>query len=376
MNGPMRRVALGLFVGFFLLALDITYWQAIAAERLRVHPHNPRVLIAQSGRQRGQIISSDTAVLATSVADPSDPRYYVRDYPYGSLYAHTVGFSSRLFGDSGVEASHASVLVSRQDLTVSGIINRLLGEDLRPRSLQLTLNHHLQQMAQRALGSRRGAIVALEPSSGRLLALVSSPTFNPNSLVGSGAAAEWETLRTDADRPLVNRATGTSLPEGSAPAAFLESRPPEGDAEPVAAFSLGLRAATAAGGGLLMRPHIVARVFDAASNLESETEPVALTGPVDVEEALGIQAGMDPLAIPTETLGRLSGLGETGSGYTRAGGQAVWFAGFVPTGQPAIVVAVVIESLDPSAEPGIGSADAVSIGRAVMREWLDMRGSG
>ena len=376
MNGPVRRVALGLFVAFFLLALDITYWQIIAADRLRVHPDNPRVLIAQSGRQRGQIISSDTAVLATSVGDPSDPRYYVRDYPYGALYAHTVGFSSRLFGDSGIESSHASVLASRQDLTVSGIINRLLGEDLRPRSLQLTLNHHLQQMAQRALGSRRGAVVAIEPSSGRLLALVSSPTFDPNSLVGPGAAPVWEALRTDADRPLVNRATGTSLPGELLPEASLVTLPPEGDAVPVAALPLGLRAATAAGGGVLMRPHIVARVFDAASNLESETEPVSLAIPLDVDEALAIQAGMDPLAIPTETLGQLSGLGETGSGYTGTGGQAVWFTGFVPIGQPAIVVAVVIESLDPGAEPGIGSAEAASIARAIMREWLDTQGPG
>lgn len=376
MNGPVRRVALALFVAFFLLALDITYWQIIAADRLRIHPGNPRVLIAQSGRQRGQIISSDTAVLATSVGDPSDPRYYVRDYPYGALYAHTVGFSSRLFGDSGVESSHASVLASRQDLTVSGIINRLLGEDLRPRSLQLTLNHHLQQMTQRALGSRRGAVVAIEPSSGRLLALVSSPTFDPNSLVGPGAATAWEALRADTDLPLVNRATGASLPGELLPPALLEALPPEGDSPPVAALPLGLRAATAAGGGVLMRPHIVARVFDAASNLESETEPVLLAGPADVEAALVLQAGMDPLVVPTRSLGQLSGLGETGSGYTGSGGQAVWFAGFVPAGQPAIVVAVVIESLDPSAEPGIGSAEAASIGRAVMREWLDTQGPG
>ena len=364
---------MGLFVAFFLLALDVTYWQIIAADRLRVHPDNPRVVIALSGRHRGEIISSDTAILAVSVPNPSDPRYYIREYPYGSLYAHAVGFSSLLFGDSGVEASHASLLASRQDLTVSGIINRLLGEDLRSRSVQLTLNHGLQQRAQRVLGGRRGAVVALEPSSGRLLALVSSPAFDPNSLIGPGAATAWEMLLTDVGRPLANRATGGPLPGELPPEGFLQTLPPEGDVRPVAALPIGLRVATVAGGGVLMRPHIVARVFDADSNLESETEPAPLPEQLGVEDAIAMQAGMNPIAILTETLGRLSGLGETGSGYTGAGGPAVWFAGFVPASRPDIVVAVVVESFDPTAELGAGAGEAASIGRAVMREWLNMQ---
>ena len=69
MNGPMRRVSLGLFIAFLVLALDVTYWQTIAAEGLREDPRNSRVMLTRSGRQRGQIISADTEVLARSVPE-------------------------------------------------------------------------------------------------------------------------------------------------------------------------------------------------------------------------------------------------------------------------------------------------------------------
>lgn len=370
MNRPIRRVALGLLIALSLLVVDITYWQVLAADRLRAHPDNPRLIIARSGHHRGQIISADATLLATSIPDPSDSRYYMRDYPHGSLYAHTVGFSSRTLGDRGIEASHAALLSSGQELTVSGIINRLLGEDVGPHSIQLTLNHRLQQMARRALGGRQGAIVAIEPASGRLLALVNSPSFDPNSLVGLGARNAWEALISGSGRALLNRSTGEQLQEGLVVEELLADGLGEGDTRPVAALPIGLRMATLAGDGLLMAPHIVTRVFHSGPNLESAFEPVLLDREVSSEEALAAQARMEPLVIPTENLGPLPGLGETGYGMTPTGDPAVWFAGYGPVSQPAIVVAVVIESLEPIPEPGIGSAEAASIGRAVMHEWL------
>ncbi len=369
MNRPIRHMALALLIAFSVLAVDITYWQILAADRLRTHPDNPRLMIARSGHHRGRIISADASVLAASIPDPSDPRYYLRDYPHGSLYAHTVGFSSRL-GERGIEASHATLLSSGRELTVSGIINRLLGEDLGPHSIQLTLNHRLQQMARRALGGRQGSVVAIEPSSGRLLALVNSPSFDPNSLVGVGARNAWEALLGGSGQALLNRATGEQLQEELPVEDLLADGLGERATDPVAALPIGLRMATLAGDGLLMAPHIVARVFHSRSILESEFEPVLLDRAVSSEDAMAEQARMEPLVIPTENLGPLPGLGETGYGLTSTGGPAVWFAGYGPVSRPAIVVAVVIESLDPIVEPGIGSAEAASIGRAVMHEWL------
>ena len=371
MNGPMRRVALALFIAFLVLALDVTYWQTIAADRLRVNPKNSRVLLARSGRERGQIISSDTAVLARSVPDLSDPRYYMREYPYASLYAHTVGFSSLLFGDSGIEASYATKLISGRDLTVSGIINALLGEDLRPRSVQLTLNHRLQTTAARALGNRRGAVVAIEPASGQVLAMVSSPAFDPNSLIGVDAEPAWEALGEDTARPLENRATGGFLPGESIPADLVAAADLDPDTNRDTAFEMALRTATIAGGGLLMRPYLVARVFDGDSNLESETVPVLHAQAISAAAAASLEDGMEPVAIESVRFGEVRGVGETGVGESTGGRPHAWFVGFVPAGEPAIAVAVVVESVVQTREIAMGASEAASIGRAVITAWLD-----
>ena len=373
MNGPMRRVALGLFLTFLVLVLDVTYWQIIAADRLRQHPQNARAQLTYYGRERGQIISSDTAVLARSVPDPSDPRYYVREYPHGPLYAHTVGFSSWLFGDSGLESSEAGVLTSGRDLTVSGIINTLVGEDRRTHSIQITLNHRLQRTAARALGSRYGALVAIEPATGRLLALVSSPSFDPNFLIGAEAATAWKALGQDPARPLENRATGRWLP-GNLLAEDLSTGIPDGSSTRTeSAFSLALRTAAVATGGLPMEPYVVARVFDRDSQLTSETEPIPLAQGLDNEDVAALRDSMDVLVIDSARFGQINGLGEAGTDRDLYDRQRIWFVGFLPLGQPAIALAVVIESVATNGSGGTGTAEAASIGRAVMGAWLDQQ---
>lgn len=216
MNGPIRRTALVLLAAFLVLVADVTYWQVLAADRMRDHPRNTRTLLTRTGRQRGWIVSAEGRALAESVSSPDDVRRFLRRYPEGDLYAHTVGFSSLLFGDSGLEAAYAEELVSGRDFTVSGVLNALLGEDLRARSMQLTLHHGLTRTAAEALGGRAGAVAALDPRTGAVLALVSSPRFDPNVLLGPEAAGAWEELEADPSRPLVNRALDRTYPPGSA----------------------------------------------------------------------------------------------------------------------------------------------------------------
>lgn len=216
MNGPIRRTALVLLAAFLVLVADVTYWQVLAADRMRDHPRNTRTLLTRAGRQRGWIISAEGRTLAESVSFPDDVRRFRRRYPEGGLYAHTVGFSSLLFGDSGLESAYAEELVSGRDFTVSGVLNALLGEDLRARSIQLTLHHGLTRTAAEALGGRAGAVAALDPRTGAVLALVSSPRFDPNDLLGPEAAGAWEELEGDPSRPLVDRAAGLTYPPGSA----------------------------------------------------------------------------------------------------------------------------------------------------------------
>ncbi len=368
MNGPIRRVVLVLGVVFLVLVVDLTYWQAIAADRLRENPRNPRVELTRSGRERGEILSADAVVLARSVPDPLDPGAYRREYLYGSVYAHVVGFSSALFGDRGVEAAHASLLRSRRDLTTSGIINALLGDDLRPRSIQLTLYHELQATAARALGDRRGAVVALDPATGQVLAMVSSPSFNPNSLVGTNAAVVWDALTESTDGPLDNRAIAGSLPE------LLTS---EGtitldEMDPLSALGIASRVAAAGQDGLMMRPYLTAGVFDADSSQVSRTDPEPMADTFGYEAALSLYGESSPVAVGGASQDRPpEAVGNSGVTETSAGEPAGWFFGVWPATRPTIVVAVVVYSDGPGGG-GPSRAAAASVGRAVLAAWIEM----
>lgn len=215
MNGPIRRLALGLFIGMFVLLGAVTWVQAVQAETYRSDPRNARQAIAQAGKERGLIVTADGTVVAESVPDEEDPRLFNRVYPEGSLYAHTVGYTSSIVGDGGLERAYVDELRSRRDLTLSDIVTAILGRDLRPRSLRLTLDDRLQRAASEALGDRAGAVVALDPATGAVLAAVSKPSFDPTSLEGPDAAANWQSLLDDPARPLADRATREIYPPGS-----------------------------------------------------------------------------------------------------------------------------------------------------------------
>ena len=215
MNQPVRRLAAALFLAFAVLILDVTYLQVVAGPRYRDDARNPRVIASRTGKERGLILSADEQTLAQSVADPDDPQRFSRVYPEGDLYAHLVGFSSLNFGDDGLELAYADELRSKRDLTVSDLLSALLGGDLRPKSIQLTINHGLQQVAYAALGNQRGSVVAIRPDTGEVLAMVSKPSFDPNLFLGADAIATRELLLADPSEPLANRSTNRTYPPGS-----------------------------------------------------------------------------------------------------------------------------------------------------------------
>jgi peptidoglycan glycosyltransferase len=215
MNQPVRRLAAALFLAFAVLILDVTYLQVVAGPRYRDDARNPRVIASRTGKERGLILSADEQILAQSVADPDDPQRFSRVYPEGDLYAHLVGFSSLNFGDDGLELAYADELRSKRDLTVSDLLSALLGGDLRPKSIRLTINHGLQQVAYSALGNQRGSVVAIRPDTGEVLAMVSKPSFDPNLFLGVDAIATRELLLADPSEPLANRSTNRTYPPGS-----------------------------------------------------------------------------------------------------------------------------------------------------------------
>ncbi len=215
MNGPVRRISIGVFTSFCVLLLAVTWIQVIHADALKADPRNARPALSERGKERGLIVTIDGTVVAESVVDPMDPRSFVRTYPEGEAFAHVVGYNSFIVGDSGLEAAYAPVLRSKRDLTISDLISVILGRDLRPHSIEMTVNGPLQMAAYEALGGQTGAVVAIDPKTGAVLAAVSSPSFDPESLLGEDAAAVWDELLADPNSPLSDRSTKELFAPGS-----------------------------------------------------------------------------------------------------------------------------------------------------------------
>ena len=224
MNRPIRNLAIGCMVLFLLLLVNVTllqYWQADSLTSLSAHPDNRRVLDAQYSRQRGAILVKGKAI-AESVK--SDDQYeYQRVYPQGRLYADITGFFTRDWGLGGVESTENSILSGDDSkLFVRRVIDLVGNQDPRGGSVSLTINPKAQKAAYdglKALGTDvRGAVVALEPSTGKVLAMVSSPSYDPNRLASHDFVAvnkaHQELLNNDL-QPLNNRAIETVLPPGS-----------------------------------------------------------------------------------------------------------------------------------------------------------------
>lgn len=160
-----------LMVGMAALVVGATWHQMVAADRYIDHPDNRRIALLQAGKERGVISTVGGRVLAFSEQDPESFRSYDRRYPAGEAFASVVGTET---SPGGLEETYADELRSRRDLSVSDLMAAMFGEDLRPRGMQVTLDADLQQRAYEILARRRGAIAAIRPDTGEVLALVSS----------------------------------------------------------------------------------------------------------------------------------------------------------------------------------------------------------
>ncbi len=215
MNAPIRQTAWAILGAFLALILATAWIQAVAGPSYRDDPRNPRLTAWRVGRERGAIITADGVTTARSDPNPEEPSTFTRVYPTGDRYAHTVGYVSVLYGSRGLERTRQNDLVSHRDATISGLLNVILGGDARPRGLRLTIDDTLQQAAIEALGEEKGAIIAVDPRTGAVLASVSTPGFDPNELVGPDAAPAGSALENDPDQPLLHRTIAQTYPPGS-----------------------------------------------------------------------------------------------------------------------------------------------------------------
>ncbi|TWE10407.1 peptidoglycan D,D-transpeptidase FtsI family protein [Rudaeicoccus suwonensis] len=218
MNVPIRRLGLVAAAMFCALLVSTTIIQFFQARSLDDRPGNRRTLLASYSKERGSILVGGTAV---AVSKPTnDDLKWLRTYPQGSLYATATGYYSFTYGSSGVERAYDSFLSGNSDkLFYRHIIDVLTGKPAQGASVQLTLNAKAQEVATKALGNQRGAVVALDPQTGAILALVTSPTYDPNPLASHNLVAAqnaYTQLLNDPAQPLVDRAiNGNLYPPGS-----------------------------------------------------------------------------------------------------------------------------------------------------------------
>jgi penicillin-binding protein A len=208
-NSRVRAVGVGAAVLVLVLFVQLNYLQVFDATSLDNNPHNTRDIIAEFMQPRGAIISADGTTLAQSV--PSKDQYkYQRVYPEGALFGQITGYFSLTYGTDGLEDEYNSVLTdTNSPLTVPGNVSQLkkfFTTQPSPDNLQLTVSARLQRLAATELAGRAGAVVALVPATGAILAMYSNPSYDPSPLASPDEAVEqraWDALNSSPGKPLL-----------------------------------------------------------------------------------------------------------------------------------------------------------------------------
>ncbi len=481
MNRQIRLVGVGIVVLFLLLFLQLNYLQVVRANSLNHHPLNARLALARFNTKRGDIVSADGKVLAHSQVT-SDQFKYLRTYPEGDLFAQVTGYFSFTYGEDGAERSFDADLTGANAPFKLPSLRDLTVQRDKSQTVTLTLSDKLQRAARRALGNRKGSVVAIDPSTGAILALWSNPSFDPNALAAhdqNQVRSYWEAANANPDKPLLPRSyrerffpgstfkmvtssavyerkpdlatkpypflsalplpqtngqvlrnfggevCGGLLPElfrvscntgfaqigldlGGPPLAgeaadygFNKTPPldlpavaksffPPGDSfvhdqpglaksaigqENVAAtpLQMALIASAIANNGVIMRPHILARVNNSEGQVVRTYQPspwIRATSPQTAAQMTQlmvsvVQNGTGTAAqIPDVQVAGKTGTAQTGNNTIHA-----WFACFAPSAQPKIAVAVLVEN-QPESNEATGGAIAAPIAKAVLQAAL------
>ncbi len=217
MNRQIRKVGIFIVLLFVLLLGNLTWVQYINADSLNNNKFNGRLLLKEYQTERGSIVSADGATLAKSIAT-DDKLKYLRTYPQGALTGQITGYYSFIYGSDYAErAFNRELLGSETPVTYSSILQRLEGE-LAGNDTTLTIDTRLQKIAADALGERKGAVIALNPKTGAVLASYSYPSFDPSALSShdaKGIRQSWQELHADPSKPLLARAFRERYPPGS-----------------------------------------------------------------------------------------------------------------------------------------------------------------
>lgn len=218
MNAPLRRITTVVMLMFFALIGAVTWVQFVQARALNNDARNVRILYREYGKDRGSLVVAGTPIARSVPVD--DSFGYQREYPQGELYSAVTGFYSIANGRAGMEAGANDLLTGQADSLFWSRIGQLVtGKQPTGSTVELTINPAAQQAARDALGDQVGAVVAIDPRTGAILAMVSTPGFDPNALAihsSSQANAAYQALIAAPNNPLENKAIkGPTYPPGS-----------------------------------------------------------------------------------------------------------------------------------------------------------------
>jgi len=203
----IRKVACFLLTLLMVLIFYLTYIQFYEGSFLSTHSLNRRSALLMKQVERGEILDKSGKILAQSHMSADG---YVRDYPQGRLFAQLVGYDNDKLGKTGIESVANGELSGMSDpWRHLGAMSHFL-YNRRGHTVILNVDTAVQRVAYRALGNHKGAVVAIAPKTGEILALVTKPAFNPNHV-----DEEWQSIVNSPDSPLMNRAVQGLYPPGS-----------------------------------------------------------------------------------------------------------------------------------------------------------------
>ncbi|WP_327427765.1 peptidoglycan D,D-transpeptidase FtsI family protein [Streptomyces sp. NBC_01236] len=212
MNKTIRRAAVFSLLLVLSLLVRATWVQFYDGKALAEDKKNRRNAIALYANPLGNIIVAGDAITGSAQTKGSDLKYK-RTYTDGSLYAAVTGYSSQVYGATQLEGIYQDLL----DGTATQLkdpLDTLTNKRADPGDVVTTIDPDVQKAAYNALGDKKGAAVAIDPKTGKILAVVSTPSYDPTT-ISTGNDSVWKKLKKDSDKPLVNRALRQPLPPGS-----------------------------------------------------------------------------------------------------------------------------------------------------------------
>ncbi|MFG2331381.1 peptidoglycan D,D-transpeptidase FtsI family protein [Streptomyces sp. NPDC048604] len=213
MNKTIRRASVFALLLVLAVLLRATWLQAYEGRALADDQHNRRKTIAQYAQPLGDLVVAGSPVTGSKPTKGGDLAYK-RSYTDGELYAAVTGYSSQAYGATQLEGIYSGVL-DGTDTRLKNPVDALTGEQQKPGDVLTTIDPAVQKAGYEALGDNKGAAVAIDPKTGRILGMVSTPSYDPSKIAGLTDGEAWRALSEDPDKPLVNRALRQPLPPGS-----------------------------------------------------------------------------------------------------------------------------------------------------------------